>query len=122
MAKKLQKTQRDFKHVWYVREWLRLAGKKQADLQRDLGWSKAKSSDVWNGQQYNQTIIDELAPYVHAEPFELLMSPEQAMALRQLRSSALRIAADSQNLAIPAAAPVSRPEDDADEPLKRKRA
>ena len=32
------------------------------------------------------------------EPYELLMRPEAAMALRRLRENAIKIAADSQEL------------------------
>lgn len=96
MAKRTGKTQSDFLHTWYLQEWMRLYGKKQVNLQTDLGWSKAKASEVWNGQQYTQSIIDELAPYLHVKPHELLMHPDDAMALRGLRRTAQLIAAKSE--------------------------
>ena len=85
-------TQRDFKHTWFVREWMLQAKKKQADLMKELGWARSKASTVWNGQQYTQAIIDDLAPWLQARPYELLMHPADAFALRQLRESAVRIA------------------------------
>lgn len=92
MAKASQKTQRDFAHTWFIREWADLAGFTQADAQRLLGWSKAKASDIWNGQQYTQSIIDELAPILKARPYELLMSPEEAMLIRRARDTSPRLA------------------------------
>lgn len=91
MAKSSQKTQRDFAHTWFIREWAEFAGFSQADAQKVLGWSKAKASDVWNGQQYNQSIIDELFIHMKARPYELLMHPEEAMALRRIRDLSPRL-------------------------------
>jgi len=93
VVKAAQRTQRDFQHTWFLREWAELAGFTQADAQRELGWSKAKASDVWNGQQYNQSLIDELAPVLKARPFELLLHPDEAHLYRRLRDGAPRLVA-----------------------------
>lgn len=80
-------------HQWYLREWAETLGKIQADAQRELGWSKASASDLWNGsQRYTQDLIDEVAVWFQIRPYELLMHPADAMALRQVRESAARIA------------------------------
>lgn len=97
MAKASQKTQSDFRHTWFIREWAELAGFTQADAQRKLGWSKAKASDVWNGQQYTQSIIDELMDDLRARPYELLMHPDEAMLIRRLKDNSPRLVA-SQDL------------------------
>jgi transcriptional regulator with XRE-family HTH domain len=89
-------SQDDFKHTWFLQEWMALYGKKQSALTNELGWSKAKASDVWNGQQYTQAIIDELAPWLNVKPHELLMHPEDAMALRGLRQTAAVIARQAE--------------------------
>lgn len=91
VVKAAQKTQRDFHHTWFLREWAELVGFTQADAQRELGWSKAKASDVWNGQQYNQSIVDEIAPALKVRPFELLLHPEEAHMYRRLRDGAPRL-------------------------------
>jgi predicted XRE-type DNA-binding protein len=83
--------QKDFSHPWYLWEWMEQAGKKQADMVRELGWSRAKASDLMAGQQYNQGHIDELSSWLHVRPFELLLHPAEAMALRRLREDAARI-------------------------------
>lgn len=70
-------------------------GKRQADLQKQLGWSKAKAHAVWHGQQYTQALVDELAPWLNTQPYEMLLSPEDAMAIRGMRRDALRIAASN---------------------------
>lgn len=94
--KKPQKTQADFKHTWFIQEWMALASKRQADMIRELDMSRAVASSVWNGQQYTQTLIDQLAPWLHARPWELLMHPDEAMAIRRMREAAVRIAAESE--------------------------
>lgn len=94
MARAAPKTQRDFKHTWFVREWMATVGfQQQADLIKRLDWSKAKAHAVWHGQRYTQALIDEIAPLVHARPFELLMHPKEAMAIRGFREQAVRLAA-----------------------------
>ena len=101
MAKATQKTQRDYRHTWYAVEWLSHYGKRQADLIHDLNWSRAKASDVWNGISYRQELIDDLAPYLNLRPYELLLHPDEAMAIRQLRSSAIEIAKGAERTDFP---------------------
>jgi plasmid maintenance system antidote protein VapI len=80
------------RHDWFLKEWLRATGKKQADVVKDLDWNKAKISLMVNGKQaYTRDDINELAAYLNINPHELLMHPEDAMALRQLRASARQI-------------------------------
>ncbi len=79
-------------HDWYASEWLRHFKKKQADVVRDLDWNKAKVSLTVAGKQpYGRDDLNELAEYLHLEPFEMLLPPERAMSYRQLRSSAEQI-------------------------------
>jgi hypothetical protein len=97
MTKRGQKVQSDFRHTWYFRDWAALAEKTQAQAIRDLGWSRAKASDVWGGQPYSQAIIDEVAPWLGVQPYELLIPVSEAMALRRLRESAATIAAAARS-------------------------
>ena len=49
-------------------------------------------SQLYNGtQDYSPDIIEAAAVALHAEPFELLLPPERAMAIRSLRESAVTI-------------------------------
>lgn len=83
-------------HDWYLKEWLATLRKKQADIARDLDWNKARVSLMIRGeQQYNRDAINELAAYLNIRPHELLMHPDDAMALRRLREDAIKIAAEA---------------------------
>jgi hypothetical protein len=79
-------------HDWYLKEWLATLGKRQADIVRDLGWNKARVSLMLRGKQpYDRDSLNELAVYLNLLPHELLMHPEDAMALRQMRKAASEI-------------------------------
>lgn len=81
---------------WYLKEWLATLGKKQADIVRDLDWNKARISLMLSGKQpYTRDAINELSAYLHLKPYELLMHPEDAMALRSFYRDAVRIAHSS---------------------------
>lgn len=113
MVKAAPPTQSDFNHVWYFREWMAMHGKIQADLTRDLDWSKAKASAVWHGQQYTQALLDEVAPWLNVKPYELLLPPEEAMAIRGMRGAAARIAHSNS---------ISEEPGESDIPVRQKRA
>lgn len=85
-------------HDWYLKDWLRTLGKKQADIVRDLDWNKARVSLTASGKQpYNRDDVNEVADYLNLRPYELLMHPEDAMRLRRLRDELVRLAADSSD-------------------------
>jgi transcriptional regulator with XRE-family HTH domain len=95
----------------YAREWLESVNLKQSDLVRLLGWSKAKANAVWHGEQrLNEDLIDELAPLVHARPFELLMSPADANRFRNLDAALRSISTPTTepDAPAPAATPIRR--------------
>lgn len=86
-------------HRWYFAEWVTEVGKRQADVQRELGWPKATVSELWNNKQrYTQDYIDAAARWLEIAPFELLMHPKEAKALRQLRKAAYAIVGDEAQL------------------------
>lgn len=81
------------RHDWFLREWLKAVGKKQADMARELEWNKAKVSLTASGKQpYDRDDVNEASAYLNIAPYELLMHPADAMALRRLRQDAARIA------------------------------
>lgn len=81
---------------WHLRDWMTLHGKRQSSLVAELGWSKAKANDVWHSDQpYKRDILNEVARWLQLRPYELLMPPHEAMALRRLRETAEQIVADS---------------------------
>ncbi len=86
-------------HRWYLAEHAELQGKTQADAERALGWPRGKVSALWNcKQRYNQEAVDEVAAWLKLEPYELLMSPDEAHAIKQLRTAARAIANSQHQL------------------------
>jgi hypothetical protein len=84
---------------WFLREWMDHLGVKQRDMVERAGWSKATASQLYNGvQDYSPKIVNEAALALNIAPFELLMRPEAAMALRRVRQDALRLVENSQDL------------------------
>lgn len=85
-------------HDWYLKEWMNTLNKRQADIVRDLDWNPARISLMLRGKQpYTRDAINELADYLHLKPYELLMHPQDAMALRRFRDDALRMVAESRD-------------------------
>ncbi|WP_272798875.1 hypothetical protein [Sphingobium sp. AntQ-1] len=80
------------RHDWYFKQWLEHLRVIQADLVKALDWNKSKASLMFNDKQrYHRDDVNEVAAYLKIEPFELLLPPERAMALRQYRASAEQI-------------------------------
>lgn len=79
---------------WHLQEWMDAAGKKQADLVRDLGWTRRKASEVYNGDQpYKRDMLNEVAAWLTLEPYELLLTPARAAQLKHFERAAVAIAA-----------------------------
>lgn len=84
---------------WYLREWMDHLGVKQAAIVRLTGWSKATASQLYNNvQDYSPKVVNEAATALNVAPYELLMKPETAMALRRLRQDALRVVEDGREM------------------------
>lgn len=81
------------RHDWYLKEWIKTLGKRQADIARDLDWNKARVSLMIRGeQQYTRDVVNQLSAYLNLAPYELLMHPDDAMAIRRLRQDIIRVA------------------------------
>lgn len=81
---------------WYLREWMDtvfpVARGRQTKMAEATGWSKATTSQLYNGtQDYSPKLVNEAAHALHCEPFELLIPPERAMAIRGYRDSAVQL-------------------------------
>ena len=88
----------DPRHDWYLKQWLSTLDKRQADIVRDLDWNKARVSLTASGKQaYTRDDVNEIADYLNLRPYELLMHPEDAMALRRLRSEMVRLAKQNED-------------------------
>lgn len=86
---------------WYLPEWMAVAELKgrgaQTRMMELTGWSKATMSQLYNGgQDFSPKVLAEAAQALNCAPYELLMHPETAMAIRRLRQDALRIVEDSK--------------------------
>lgn len=78
---------------WFLKEWLEHCGKRQASLVNELGWDKSRANFVYHGKQpYRRDLVNEISSWLGIEPFELLMPPAEALAIRQLRDAAKTIA------------------------------
>lgn len=81
---------------WHLADWMRSTHASQADLCRATGFPKAKMSELVNGKsRYNRDVVNALSRALHIQPYELLMHPDEANAIRRLRDSAITIAAEN---------------------------
>ena len=81
---------------WFLRDWMRHFGKRQAALSNELGWTKGRANYVWHSQApYSRPTVNQISAWLGIRPFELLMPPEEAMSLRRLRETAAMIVAES---------------------------
>lgn len=79
---------------WHLTEWMAATGSSQADLCRATGFPKAKLSELVNGKsRYNRDVVNALADALNIRPFELLLPPSDANAIRKMRESVLTLAA-----------------------------
>lgn len=80
---------------WFLVQWMRTLRINQAELIKRLDWPKSKMSMLFNGKRnYNREMLNAVSSALHIEPFELLLDPERAMAIRRMHDDAVRIAAD----------------------------
>ena len=77
---------------WYIKEWLRTCDVTQAKLAELMDANKTTVSHLVNNQiDYTPEYIRDVALALQIEPFELLLPPDRAFALRQYRASAEKI-------------------------------
>ncbi len=77
---------------WQLHAWADALELKPRDLVERTGWSWAKVSLVWNGKQdWKSRDLFEMASALQIEPYELLLPPHEAMALRHIKD-AIRLA------------------------------
>ena len=82
---------------WFLRDWMAHFGKRQVSLVNELGWDKARANFIYHGKQhYRRADVAQLSAWLGIEPYELLMPPQRALALRNIRDSAKQIVAEEQ--------------------------
>lgn len=80
-------------HDWFLREWFAYFSMKQRDLVTKLDYQPAQAHRLWHSlQPYRRDNVEEIADLLKIAPFELLMRPEEAMAMRRLRSAISEVA------------------------------
>jgi transcriptional regulator with XRE-family HTH domain len=85
-------------HDWYLQQWMKTLRVRQAQLGERCGWGKSKTNDVYHGRTiYTRDIVNEVADALNLHPWELLMHPDDAMAVRRM-TAALRRVEVSENL------------------------
>lgn len=79
---------------WYLQEWLTHSGKIQSSLVTELGWDKARANFLFHGKQpFKRSDLAAVAKWLNIEPYELLLPPDKALAIRRLYQSAQAIVA-----------------------------
>lgn len=80
-------------HDWYLREWFATMGLKQRDLVTKLDYQTQTAFNLWHSiQPYRRDHVEAISALLNIQPFELLMPPAEAMALRRLRATIAEVA------------------------------
>ncbi len=83
---------------WFLPQWMATLDITHARLMELTAWDKRKTSQLINGKQpFKRDSLSDAAYALHLAPYELLMHPDDAMALRRMRESALQIAAEAHD-------------------------
>jgi len=70
---------------WFLKAWMDTLQVDQAELGRRCDWGKSHVHGLYHGKTpYNRTTLNKAAAALNIKPFEILMHPEDAMALRRL--------------------------------------
>ena len=87
---------------WYLRDWMRTLEVTQADLIERTDLSKTSVSLLCDDRQdYRPEVIRDMALALNIAPYELLMHPDDAMALRQLRRDAIQVVRNTRTFEAP---------------------
>lgn len=82
---------------WYLEEWMDALDLRAADLSRLTGLLPPAISKLRNGEQpYKRDHVNTISAALQIEPYELLMHPADAMALRRLKNDLAQIAKASR--------------------------
>lgn len=89
------------RHDWFLEAWMDHFHLNQDSLRAKTGWSKRKASDLCTGEQrYNRDSLNEAAFAMNIAPYELLLHPDDAYEIKNLRAAvrqeALKLVADNR--------------------------
>ena len=84
---------------WFLQEWMAALRKSQADLARECDWARGTMHGIYHGRtEYYRELVNLIASKLNIQPYELLMHPDDAMAIRQLRKDALTVVEHGRRL------------------------
>ena len=86
------------RHDWYLREWLDTLRQSIAWLESETGWTHRIANQLVNRKvHWNRDHLSLAATALRIAPYELMMHPDDAMQIRELRARevGLRLAADA---------------------------
>lgn len=79
---------------WHLRAWLSHFGKNQTSLVTEAGFNKSTANFLWHGRQpYRRDYVNRIAAWLGLRPYELLMHPSEALAIRGYREAARMVIA-----------------------------
>jgi transcriptional regulator with XRE-family HTH domain len=88
---------------WYLREWMATQEVSQAQLVERTNLSKTAVSLLCDDRQdYRPDIIRDVSLALNIAPYELLMPPKDAMALRRQRQNAVEVVETTERLRVDA--------------------
>ena len=74
---------------WYLPEWMDTLQVKQSALAKACDWNGSTMHGIYHGRtEYYREIVNLISKQLNIEPYELLMPPDRAMAIRQFLASA----------------------------------
>jgi hypothetical protein len=83
---------------WYLPEWIEAQRIEfpHAWLKKETGWSAGKVSNVLTGlKRYDKDIVNIVSRALQIRPYELLMPPPLAYAIRAMREEGPKLAAEA---------------------------
>jgi hypothetical protein len=80
-------------------DWLLRRALRAVDMATALGWDVTRAQRLISGERsYTRADLEAVCSWLEVWPHELLMPPDLAMGLRQLRMAAQMVVASAPNL------------------------
>lgn len=78
---------------WFIQEWAASKRLTQADFRKALDLEKNAAFRLWHGvQPYRRDYVNLAARWLSIAPYELLMRPEEANAIRKMKEAVVTLA------------------------------
>lgn len=94
---------------WFLKEWMRSKRMTNKILQENAGWTYRITSQLVNRKtRWNRDHLILAAKILQIRPYELMMHPDDANAIKRFRAEALTVAAEKTDLFQPAPADLAK--------------